>query len=532
MKAHLVFYNGDIRTMDPSVPRARAIAIGGNRILALGDDEEMKALLAPDGEAIDLEGRTVVPGLTDCHTHFVDYALRLLRLDLSDTTSKEEVLQRVAQQARSSKPGEWILGGGWDCNRWERPELPSKADLDAVAPHNPVALESRDGHAYWANSLALERAGICADTPDPPGGLILRQADGEPTGILKESAKLILESVIGEPPLPLVKEALEKAIPHAHRLGLVGIHDCEGATALAAFQELLAEGKLKLRVLMHIPVENLTAAIQLGLRTGFGNEYLRLGAVKIFADGTLGSRTAAMLEPFLGEPDNVGIMVTPEELLLDWVEKASRAGWAVAVHAIGDRANRAVLDVLEECRKRGWGKDLRHRIEHVQLLHPDDLPRLAQLRVIASMQPIHATSDMEMADRYWGERSRWGYAWRSLLEKGTVLAFGSDCPVESLNPLEGIHAAVTRRRLDGSPGPRGWYPQERLTVHEAVWAYTWGAAYASGEEDIKGSLTPGKLADLVVLSRDIFAINPMAIPQTEVEATVFDGQIVYRGGRL
>jgi len=529
MQAGLVLYNGRIYTMDRTNPRVQAVAIAGNRIAAVGDDAQIKCLLAPGGEAIDLGGRTVVPGFTDCHIHFVEYALRLTRIDLAGVQSRAEAVRRVAERARTAKPGEWLLGGGWDHNLWEDTSLPTKEDLDSVAPHNPVALDSKDGHSLWVNSLALARAGIAAETPDPSGGEIERQpGTGEPTGILKENARHLVKNVIKRPSLEDIRSALKVAMANAHRAGLTGIHDCEDELAFAAFQELLKKGELGLRVLMHIPAKNLDAAIGLGLRTGFGNEWLRVGGVKVFADGALGSRTAAMLAPYQEEPLNLGIAVTPKEEMRELVRKASRAGLSVAIHAIGDRANRDVLDVLEESRQAGGGADLRHRIEHVQLLHPADIPRLARLGVIASMQPIHATSDMEMVRRHWGEeRARRAYAWRSLLEAGTVLAFGSDCPVESLDPLAGIHAAVTRRRADGSPGPEGWHPEERISVGEAVRAYTWGAAYASGEEREKGVIALGKLADLVVLSQDIFAVPPMAILETEVEATVLNGKFVY-----
>ena len=530
MQADLVLYNGIIYTMDRARPKVQAVAIAGNRIVAVGDDDQIKSLLAPGGEAVDLGGRAVVPGLTDCHIHFVEYALRLTRIDLSGIVSRAEAIRRVVERARTAQPGEWLLGGGWDRNLWEDTSFPTKGDLDPVTPRNPVALGSKDGHSLWVNSLALARAGITADTPNPPGGEIERQpGTGEPTGIFKENAEDLITSVIGKPNLEEIQAALKEAMAHAHRAGITGIHDCEGELAFAAFQELSKKGDLGLRVLMHIPAENLYHAIGLGLRTGFGSEKLRVGGVKIFADGALGSRTAAMLAPYDDEPLNLGITVTSKEEMRELVGKASRAGISAAIHAIGDRANRDVLDILEESRQsdEGWG--LRHRIEHVQLLHPSDIPRLAKLGVIASMQPIHATSDMEMVKRHWGEeRGRGAYAWRSLLDAGTVLAFGSDCPVETLDPLLGIHAAATRRRADGSPGPEGWHPGERITVENAVRAYTLGAAYASGEEREKGSITPGKLADLVVLSQDIFAIAPMAILETEVEATILDGRFVYR----
>jgi predicted amidohydrolase YtcJ len=333
--------------------------------------------------------------------------------------------------------------------------------------------------------------------------------------------------LLEDPALEEMMEAIRTATARAHKLGLVGVHTMEGGDAFAAFQQLEAAGELDMRVLMQIPEENLDAAIQTGLRSGFGNERLRIGAVKIFADGALGARTAHMLEPFEGEPDNTGIAVATAEHLKDVIGKASRAGIACFVHAIGDRANREVLDAVEASRRKGEGRHLRHRIEHTQLLHPRDIPRLAQLGVIASMQPIHATQDMLLANNHWGARSAGAYAFRSLLNSGAVLAFGSDSPVEDLNVMKGIHAAVTRRRADGSPGPDGWYPEQRLTVAEAVHAYTAGAAYASGEETRKGTLSPGKVADLVVLSQDIFSVDPMAILETEVVATMFDGDFVY-----
>jgi predicted amidohydrolase YtcJ len=529
MQADLVLYNGRIYTIDRGNPQAQAVAIAGNRIAAVGDDAQVISLLGPGGEAIDLKGRTVLPGLTDCHIHFVEYALRLTRVDLSGVESKAEAIRRVAKRAQTANPGEWLLGGGWDRNLWEDPSFPTKEDLDSVTPHNPVALDSKDGHSLWVNSLALARAGITAATDSPAGGEIERRpGTGEPTGILKENAEDLVERVIEKPSLEAIQAALKVAMANAHRAGLTGIHDCEGELAFAAFQKLLRGDELGLRVLMHIPAKNLGDAIGLGLRTGFGSEKLRTGGVKMFADGALGSRTAAMLSPYEDEPLNLGITVTSKEEMRELVNKASRAGISVAVHAIGDRANRDVLDILEESRQSGGGRDLRHRIEHVQLLHPTDIPRLAKLGIIASMQPIHATSDMEMVNHHWGEeRARGAYAWRSLLDAGTILAFGSDSPVETLDPLVGIHAAATRRRADGSPGPEGWHPEECITVEDAVRAYTLGAAYASGEEQDKGSITPGKLADLVVLSQDIFAVPPMAILETEVEATVLDGQFVY-----
>ncbi len=512
---------GEIYTMDRTLPRAQAVAIEGNRILAVGSNEEVRAQTRGGGwERLDLKGKAVVPGFIDCHIHFLDFALGLKRLDFKEVDSLEGVLELVRERARKSGPGEWITGFGWDHHLWQV-GLPRKEDLDRVAPENPVALTRKDGHSMWVNSLALERAGIDGGTPDPPGGEIERDAEG-PTGILKERALELVEEILPKSSPQTRQEALREAISKAQQFGLTGIHDCEGSEALADFQTLLAQGELGVRVYMMIPQENLEKAITLGLKTGFGNDFLRLGDLKLFADGSLGSQTAHMLESFYGQPDNYGIPVLSRDELRAIVGRASEAEIACAVHAIGDAANRKALDIFAQLPTRG----LRHRIEHAQLLQPEDIPRFKRWGIIASMQPIHATSDMAMADRYWGERARYSYAWRSLLDSGARLAFGSDCPVESLDPLMGIHAAVTRQRASGEP-EGGWYPQERLTIAEAVHAYSLGAAHASGEERAKGSIAPGKLADLVVLSRDIFEIPPEEILDTEVLYTIFDGHVVY-----
>lgn len=533
VQADLVLLNGNIHTMDAARPHASAVAIARNRVLAVGDETEMRALLRPGGEAIDLGGHTVVPGFVDAHLHFASYGLGLKRIDVG-VTSLTEALSRVAAAAEITPPGRWLRGQGWDQSLWEGGAFPARWDLDRIAPEHPVLLRHKSGHAAWVNSRAMQLAGITVGTPDPAGGAIDHDsATGEPSGILKEAAIELVSELLPEPSLDEVTKAIEAATARAHEVGLVGVHTMEGSLAFQGFQKLRAAGKLRLRVLMQIPEDNLDAAVQIGLRSGFGDPWLRVGGLKVFSDGALGSHTASMLEPFCDASEDYGIAAVASEQLRQVVSRASRAGMAVFVHAIGDRANREVLDAIESSRAAGEGPQLRHRIEHVQLLHPDDLPRLARLRVIASMQPIHATQDMVLADRCWGTRCATAYAWRSLLDTGAVLAFGSDAPVEDPEVLKGIHAAVTRRRPDGSPDPEGWYPEQRLDVEEAVRAYTAGAAFAGGEEAIKGTLSPGKLADLVVLSHDIFTIEPMAILETEVVATMLDGAFVYlRDGGL
>jgi predicted amidohydrolase YtcJ len=536
MLADRLLVNGRIYTMDAGCPRASALAISGERILAVGDGSAMGSgsrlsdLLVAGGEVLDLQGRCVLPGLTDSHIHFTWYALGMRHVDLTGATALGEVLALAAGRAQETEPGEWILGRGWDQEHWPERRFPTAADLDSVAPEHAVMLRAKSGHALVANARALSLAGITAQTPDPPGGRIGRDVEGHPNGMLFEDSAMAL--VAGLVPLPApeeVDEALRSAFPNAWRVGLTAIHDVDGPPAFAAYQRLRARSELGLRVVKYLPLEVLDCALEVGLQAGLGDDWLRVGGIKLFTDGALGPRTAAMLTPYEGvenEPESTGVPTMGEDDLRQAVRKAVEGRLPLAVHAIGDRANRMVLDALADAAKVG-ARGLSHRIEHVQLLHPDDIDRLAQLGIVASMQPLHATQDYEMADRYWGDRCATAYAWRSLLDAGTLLTFGSDCPVEDLNPFLGIHAAVTRRRPDGSPGPEGWYPEQRLTVEEAVRAYTVGPAQAVGVGDRLGSLAPGKLADLVVLDRDVFACEPMEIAETRVLATMIGGQLVY-----
>jgi predicted amidohydrolase YtcJ len=535
-----MLYNGRVYTMDPEHPRAEAVAMAANRILAVGGDDDVRALLRPKGEEVNLGGRAVVPGLIDAHVHFGWHSIALYqrRVDLDNVPTKAEALARVAEAARSRPVGDWILGAGWNRNVWAEQEFPTAADLDTVAPDHAVALEDKSHHATWVNSRALEIAGILSTTGDPPGGEIVRDGSGRPTGMLLESAAELVHAAVPQPGLESMAAALRLGTEHAQRLGMTGFHDPGHPTVLAALQALRSSGSLGLRALVHIPLDGLEAAVHLGLRSGLGDEYVRIGGVKIFADGALGPQTAHMLAPYEGTSDHTGISTLGEDELRTIVRRAREAGLSVAIHAIGDAANRAALDAIQDagCRAHGAGNgtpeapSLPDRIEHVQLLHPDDVPRLAELGVVASMQPIHATSDMDMAERHWGSRCSLAYAWQAVLQSGARLAFGSDCPIETLDPLMGIHAAITRRRTDGRPGPEGWIPGQRLSVVQAVHAYTCGAAYASGESHLKGTISPGKLADMVVLSQDIFRIDPMEVRATRVAMTVYDGQAVYREG--
>ncbi len=538
--SELILLNARIYTMEAARPIAHAIAIRDNQIVAVGDEQFMLRML-PHAQKIDLHDRCVIPGLIDAHLHAEWTALGLKNVD-AETPTLDEVLRRVEEFAQKTPPGQWIRGHGWNQNVWG-PQLaggnfPTKADLDRVAPEHPVFLTAKSGHAAWANSLALKLAGITSSTPNPIGGEIVRDAaagaGGEPTGIFFEDALELVSKIIPEPTAQQVADALRDALPLFQRVGLTGVHDFDGARALQAWQILKENDELNFRVSKTIPIALLDHAIALGIRSGFGDDRLRLNSVKSFADGALGPQTALMIDPYEGSNDKRGISTLDKEEMIENVRKAGAAGLSSTIHAIGDKANHDVLDVFEairaeeKLRQEEGTPRLRHRIEHVQLLYPDDFNRLGQLGIIASMQPSHATSDMLIADKYWGARSAGAYAWRTQLNAGARLAFGSDSPVESFNPFLGIHAAVTRRRADGSPQADGWYSEQRLTVAEAVHGFTLGAAYASYDEARKGSLAPGKLADLIVLDRDIFTVDPMEIAETKVLATMIDGQFVWR----
>ncbi len=517
-----ILHHARVYTLDRSRPIASAVAIDHGEVVATGGEELLSEFL--NAEKQDLGGRVVLPGLTDAHLHLQYYAVGLQKVDC-ETDTVEECLVRVAERAHSLQAGEWVLGHGWNQNVWGG--WPRAAELDAITADQPVYLTAKSLHAAWANSAALKMAGISAGTPDPKDGKIQRDDRGEPTGILLESAVALVGNLVPEPSLAALADAIEKAQGILWRMGLTGVHDFDRRESFMALQQLRAERRLKLRVTKSFPVELLEHAFELGLRTGFGDDWLRIGSVKAFMDGALGPRTAAMFAPYDGEPENRGILNMDGEQLFELGRRAADVGLGMAVHAIGDRANHEVLNAFEQLRLYETGKSLphlRHRIEHVQLLHPDDLPRLAQLDVIASMQPIHATSDMRMADRYWGERTAYAYALKSQLDRGAHVAFGSDAPVESPNPFWGIHAAVTRRRADGSPGMDGWHPEQRLTVQQAIEGFTTGPAYAAYAENRLGRLAAGCLADLIVLEKDPFACNLTELKDLQSSATMVGGE--------
>lgn len=544
MHADTVLYNGTIRTQDDSNPLASAVAIRGEKVVAVGDDASVRDMLASNGEAINLEGRLVLPGLVDAHVHLSWYADSLHIVDLTNVESAQAAASKVAEAAAKLPVGDWVRGRGWSQDSWPDRAFPTAAQLDAVVASRPAYLTARSGHAAWVNTAALRVADINRDTLELAGGKIGRNEQGEPDGMLYEEAiglvtrvipglsgNFILPEFEPEKLAPMVRVAIQRA----HRGGLTGIHDFDGARAFQAYQLLRERGELSLRIVKNIPVELLDHALEVGLRWGFGDDRLRIGGVKSFADGALGPRTAWMIAPYQNESDNYGICVTDPEVLKENVSRASAAGLPSTIHAIGDKAVHEVLNVYEAVRKeeasRGVPPDrVRHRIEHVQIIHPDDMGRLGKLGIIASMQPNHATSDMEMADRYWGDRADYAYNWRIQLDAGAAVAFGSDAPVEPIEPLPNIQAAVTRRRTDGSPGADGWRSglNGQLSVDEAVRGFTRGPAYAGGMEDRLGQTRSGFLADLVVLGNDIYTCEPMTIGQTPVLGTMVGGKWVWR----
>jgi predicted amidohydrolase YtcJ len=522
-----LIHNALAYTLESAHPVASALAIEAGVVVATGGEE----LLAEyeHAEREDMRGRIILPGLTDAHIHLQEYALSLQVVDC-DMKSRQEILHRVAQRAREMPRGEWVRGHGWNQNVWGG-EWPTAAELDAVTPQNPVYLTAKSLHAAWMNSAALKMAGITASTPEPVNGRIQRDLRGYPTGIVFEGAVKLVEAAIPEPAPEALAKTFRQLFLKLSRMGLTGVHDFDKRTCFMSLQLLHARDELRMRVVKSIPLELFPRAVELGLHSGFGGDLLRIGSIKLFADGALGPHTGAMIDPYVDEPQNRGILILNGEELFEYGRQAAESNLSLAVHAIGDRAVHEVLDGFARLRdyERAHGLPaLRHRIEHVQTIHPKDAGRLARLGIIASMQPVHAPSDMIMADKLLGERSAFSYAWRTQLECGARLAFGSDAPVENPNPFHGLHAAVTRRRVDGSPGPDGWFPEQRLTFSSALEGFTSGPAYAAGMENRLGRLSAGFLADLIVVETDPFACDPADLYTIQPVATMVGGDWVWQ----
>lgn len=523
----LMLLNGNIYTMNPDLPRAQAVAVKDSKIVAVGKNSEVENLGRRDFEVINLEGKTVIPGLTDCHTHFLSFAHGLRRVNLHGISSFDEILSTIKSFSKRLGPDEWMVGGGWDKNILGDESVFTRHVLDKIRPQSPVALQSKDHHVLWVNSRALEAVGINQSTEDPQGGKIERDPKtGVPTGILKEKACNLVWDKVPLPSIMVSKEVLKEAMKIANSYGLTGIQNHDDPGAYGLFQQLKSDGELTLRAAFWIPIQDLDSAISLGLKSGSGNDFVKFGGVKMYADGSLGSQTALMLEPYEGIENDIGIEATSQEELKENSIKAGQAGMGVAIHAIGDRAVRQSLNAIEQSlQQTGAEEGLRHRIEHVQILHPQEAKRFAKLGVIASVQPVHTPADIDIAEKYWGQRARFAYAFNTLLKSGAKVVFGSDAPIETLDPWRGIYAAVCRKKIGSK---ESWYPEERVTVTEAVSGFTCWASYASYEENLKGSIEVGKLADMVVISQDMLRIDPDEIPNVKVELTILGGKIVFQ----
>lgn len=545
--ADMVLLHGKIWTGEPASPPgakpspakfAQALAIANGRILALGDDAEIQHYIGANTKVLDLAGRLAVPGLIDSHAHFIVGGFQLLQADLKDAPTEAEFVRRIAERAKTLSPGRWMLGGNWDEQAWTSGRMPTRQMVDAVTEKTPVFLCRYDEHAALANSLALKLAGVTRATPDPVGGVIARDASGEPVGILKDTAQSLVARVIPRPTEAEMAEALRAALREAARLGVTSVHSITvdgdswngsftGEVQLLRRAEL--QGWLTCRVYEITPIIHWEDLRDAGLSRNMGDDFIKLGGVKAFADGSLGSATAWMEEPFANEPSNRGLplpLMNPPAQMEALAQGADQAQIQLCIHAIGDRAIAEILDMYERLDD-GNAAAHRYRIEHAQHMRPQDFARLAKLGIVASMQPYHAIDDGRWAEKRLGhQRAKWSYAWRSMLDAGVPLAFGSDWPVAPLSPILGIYAAVTRATLDGKH-PDGWFPEQRITVEEALRAYTLGSAYGAFQENDKGSLAPGKLGDVVVLSEDLFAVPRADLKDAQVVLTIVGGRVVY-----
>ena len=534
----LILYNGLIRTQDPTIPIAEAMAIKGDTFMAVGRTGEIKNLKTKGTREIDLKGRLVLPGFTDAHFHFYDWSLGRKWIDFSKASSLEEFLNILKKAIRDDRVPDlyegWILGQHWNESEWPEKRPPTKEDLDRVSTTRPMLLWRSDLHLAVANSRALEISGITKGAPVPEHGSIGLDEEGQPNGILQDRAIDLVKNKIPMPETGEVAKVMREGIPLLHTMGITGLHDLrlmdgsEGTPCFRALQALDMEKALNLRVWMCLSDSVLEEAVTIGLRTGMGSDFLRIGHVKLFADGSVGAGTAWLSEPYLDGGTGLSLRDTDE--IYHLIKRAESSGLSVAVHAIGDKANHELIKVFSRLKGEGYVRKDRtsapHRIEHLQLLHTEDIKLLAKLDIMGSVQPLQATDDIPLTERRLGKRAALAYRFRDLIEQGVELAFGSDCPVADPNPLLGIHAAVTRQRAAGDP-PGGWFPKQRVSIEEAVRAYTIQSAKITGRDHSLGSITPGKLADFIVLDEDIYEIPPERIPKVKTLLTCIGGEIVY-----
>ena len=530
--ADLIIRNAKIWTVDKDHPTAQSVAVLGDRIVAVGSNDEVKAWQGARTQVIDAAGKLLLPGFNDSHVHFVDGGLALDSVQLNDATSAEEFARRIAERVKTTPKGEWLTGGDWDETKWTPARMPTKELIDRISPDTPVFVSRYDGHMALANSVTLALAGITAQTPDPPGGVVVRDAQGNPTGALKDAAMDYVFKIM--PPLSHEQrvKAVKRALAHAASVGITSVQHMNPEYAdIEVYQELLQRGELTARIYAApLITAGVDDQVKIGIRHAFGGPFLRIGAVKAYADGSLGSGTAYFFEPFSNQPNNHGLLsdeMHPVSLMQDRMMRADAAGLQICTHAIGDQGISIILDLYSEIVKAHGVSDRRFRIEHAQHMAAKDFDRFAKLHVIASMQPYHAIDDGRWAEERIGhDRASRTYAFRTFLDHGVRLAFGTDWNVAPLNPMLSVYAAVTRATLDGK-NPNGWFPEQKLTVPETVEAYTMGSAYAEFQDNEKGSITPGKLADMVLLSDDIFTIAPAKIRDVKVLRTIVGGKTVW-----
>ncbi len=525
----LALFSTQIFTGNPAQPWAEALKINDNRITAVGTNAEVKQACSRDTRMLDLPGRLVTPGLTDAHCHFLSLGRSFQMVDLRNAGSLAEIRERIRKAAAGFGPSEWIIGRGWNHHQWQEKREPNRNDLDDILPDTPAMMVRACGHSIWVNSAALRKVGITARTPDPAGGQIDRNpASGEPVGLLREAHEL-LKPHIPIPTLEARKAMVLAAQEQALRSGITGVHTCETLREWEVFAALEAEGKLKVRVYHLLPPDDLEEAAARGITAGSGSERLWFRHVKLFADGSLGAGTALMHAPYSDDPTDCGIACLDKDMLQEKIELAYRLGCDVAIHAIGDLAVTNALESIAAARKRSPGEH-RDRLEHVQIHRPEDLPLFNDLGVVASVQPVFLPTDWSPADRRWGaHRCRHAYAWKSLLDAGLRLQFGSDAPVETIDPIYGIQAAVTRQSSEGEPSG-GWYPEQKLSLEETIAGFTATAAWSTRRENELGSIVTDKWADLTVYSRDLFSLSPQEWPNIPVEMTLVNGEVVYEKG--
>jgi hypothetical protein len=524
----LAIVNARVWTGDLRRPWADAVAVEGAHIAAVGSSAEIRKLAGAGARVIDARGAMVVPGFIDSHVHFIEGGFALQSVKLRDAKTKAEFIQRIGDFAKTIPAGTWILNGDWDHENWGG-ELPTRQWIDAVTPNNPVWINRLDGHMSLANSAALKAAGVTRDVKDVSGGTIVRDAAGEPTGVFKDNAMGVVDRAVPPAGAEMTDRALRAAMQHVNEQGVVAVHHMGGWGDLAAFERAHAARALTTRIYASVPLSSWKRLSDTVTARGIGDDWVRIGGLKGFVDGSIGSHTAAMLEPFTDAPNDRGLMVNSEADLFAWASAGDKAGLQLLIHAIGDRAIRVLLDIFERVARENGPRDRRFRIEHAQHIAPADMARFGALGVIPSMQPYHAIDDGRWVDRVIGaERSKGTYAFKALLDTKASLAFGSDWFVAPPTPLMGIYAAATRRTLD-EKRPLGWVPEQKISVEDALRAYTAGAAYAGFAEGTRGVLKKGMLADITMIDRDLTQIAPETIRDAKIVRTIVNGKVVYEG---